>query len=130
MKAAKKRDTKPELQIRSILHRQGLRFRVDYRPLPELRTRADIVFTRRQVAVFIDGCYWHRCPTHGSWPKENAEWWRRKLETNVERDRRTTATLTSAGWTVLRIWEHEDPTEAATRVIDALKESSLRMARS
>ena len=74
------------------------------------------MFTRRRVAVFVDGCFWHRCPEHESFPKTNAEWWREKLDTNVRRDRAIDATLARAGWTVIRIWEHEDPLEAADRV--------------
>ena len=85
--------------------------------LPQLgRTRPDIVFTRARVAVFVDGCFWHRCPEHGTSPKTNTGWWRRKLDTNVERDRATDAALTEASWAVIRIWEHEDPVAAADRV--------------
>ena len=86
-------------------------------PLPDLgRTRPDIVFTRAKVAVFVDGCFWHRCPEHVTFPKTNAEWWREKLDTNVRRDRAISNLLTQAGWEVIRIWEHEDPATAADRV--------------
>ena len=116
MSRVKQRHTAPELAIRRELHRRGLRYRVDMR-LPQIgRTRPDIVFTRAKVAVFVDGCFWHRCPEHKSFPKTNAEWWRRKLDTNVERDHRTDAALTKAGWIVIRIWEHEEPIKAADRV--------------
>nr|MDE0500877.1 very short patch repair endonuclease [bacterium] len=108
--------TAPEMVIRRELHRRGLRYRVNM-PLPEIgRIRPDIVFTRAQVAVFVDGCFWHRCPEHGSSPKSNADWWCRKLDTNVERDRKTDNLLAEAGWTVIRIWEHEDAATAADRV--------------
>lgn len=80
------------------------------------RARPDIVFTRTRVAVFVDGCFWHRCPEHESFPKTNADWWRKKLDANVTRDRTTDAALTEAGWTVIRIWEHEDLATAADRV--------------
>ena len=110
------RHTTPELAIRRELHRRGLRYRVDM-PIPGVgRTRPDIVFTRVRVAVFVDGCFWHRCPEHESFPKTNAEWWLNKLDGNVRRDRATDEALTNAGWRVIRIWEHEDPVTAADRV--------------
>ena len=86
-------------------------------PLSQLgRIRPDIVFTRARAAVFVDGCFWHQCPEHGTSPKTNAGWWRHKLDTNAERDRTTDTALAEAGWTVIRIWEHEDTTTAADRV--------------
>lgn len=116
MRSVKQRDTAPELAIRQVLHRRGLRYRVDTR-LPGLgRARPDIVFTRARVAVFVDGCFWHRCPEHESFPKTNAVWWRQKLDANVRRDRKTDSVLAEAGWTVIRIWEHEDPVTAADHV--------------
>lgn len=110
------RDTKPELGLRRELHRRGLRYRVDVAPLPGLRRRADVVFARRKVAVFVDGCFWHRCPDHGTDPKNNSDWWRAKLDRNVERDRDTDAALRAAGWHVARVWEHEDMAAAATTI--------------
>lgn len=115
-----RRDTLPELAIRSELHRRGLRFRVDRAPLPGLRSRADIVFGPARVAVNVDGCFWHSCPEHGTMPKANAEWWEQKLRRNRERDAETDRALREAGWEVVRIWEHEDPVEAADRVIGVL----------
>jgi DNA mismatch endonuclease (patch repair protein) len=111
-----RRDTLPERAIRSELHRRGLRFRIDRAPLPGLRSRADIVFGPARVAVYVDGCFWHSCPEHGTRPKANAEWWGRKLDRNQERDRETDRVLRENGWEVVRIWEHEDPVEAADRV--------------
>lgn len=110
------RDTKPELALRRELHRLGLRYRVGTAPLPGLRRRADVVFTRRRIAVFVDGCFWHRCPDHGTQPKNNPNWWRAKLDRNVERDRHTDAALLAAGWHVVRVWEHEDPSAAAAAI--------------
>ena len=108
--------TAPETAVRRELHRRGLRYRVNM-PLPEVGgIRPDIVFTRVRVAIFIDGCFWHRCPEHGTSPKTNAGWWRRKLDSNVERDRKTDTAVAEAGWTVVRIWEHEDPINAADRI--------------
>jgi DNA mismatch endonuclease (patch repair protein) len=114
-------DTQPELLLRRILHRQGLRYRVHLRPERGIRRQADIVFTRAKVAVFVDGCFWHRCPEHGTEPKANSVWWKAKLDRNSERDRETDQALVAAGWTVIRVWEHEDPVEAAARVKAALQ---------
>ena len=108
MTSQRQRDTKGELELRSLLHRRGLRFRV-HALLPGLRRRSDIVFTRARVAVFVDGCFWHGRPEHGSRPKQNANWWREKIEANQRRDRDTDARLKAAGWTVVRVWEHDDP---------------------
>jgi DNA mismatch endonuclease (patch repair protein) len=117
MQNTPRRDTPAELALRRELHRRGLRFRVDYAPLPtRLRRRADIVFTGPKVAVFSDGCWWHGCPEHRTWPKTNAKWWGQKIRENQLRDRDTDARLREAGWTVVRVWEHEDPVEAADRV--------------
>lgn len=110
------RDTSAEIPIRRRLHAMGLRYRVDYPVLHSPRRRADIAFTRAKVAVFIDGCFWHGCPEHGTWPKRNAEFWREKIETNKQRDRDTNERLAALGWDVLRIWEHESPDDAAERI--------------
>ena len=119
MTSQRQRDTQPELAIRSALHRAGFRFRVDY-SLSGLRRRGDIVFPGKRVVVFIDGCFWHGCPTHGTWPKENAKWWREKLEANIARDRDTDGRLEALGWTVVRVWEHEEPDKATASVIAAI----------
>jgi DNA mismatch endonuclease (patch repair protein) len=114
MSAQRRRDTVPEMQLRSELWRRGYRFRVDFKVVG--RRRADVAFTRSRVAVFVDGCFWHCCPLHGSMPKSNAEWWANKLAGNVSRDRASDDELRSAGWRVVRVWEHEAPTTAADRV--------------
>ncbi|MGI8519748.1 MAG: very short patch repair endonuclease [Actinomycetota bacterium] len=119
-----RRDTIPELALRRELHRRGLRYRVDLAPLKGLRRRADVVFTRHRLAVFVDGCFWHRCPLHGTSPKNNADWWRVKLDRNVERDKNTDAALAGAGWTVVRVWEHEEAKVAADRVQSRLLDLS------
>ena len=110
------RDTLPELLLRRRLHARGLRYTVHRRPVAEVRRTADIVFSRVRVAVFVDGCFWHGCPQHATAPKTNAVWWSTKLARNVERDRETDALLADAGWSVVRVWEHEPPEDAATRV--------------
>lgn len=112
--------TEAEMAVRRELHRRGLRYRVNPH-IPEFgRTRPDIAFPRQRVAVFVDGCFWHRCPDHATFPKANAEWWEEKLQRNVERDNRTNRRLENLGWTVIRVWEHMNPLEAADRVEAAL----------
>jgi DNA mismatch endonuclease, patch repair protein len=117
MRGNKRADTKPEIAVRSALHRRGYRFRKDC-PIRAgaVLVRPDIVFTRQRIAVFIDGCFWHRCPDHGNQPRTNTEYWRRKLDRNVERDIRVVSGLTAAGWKCLRIWEHTPVDEAVALV--------------
>lgn len=103
------RDTAPELALRRELYRRGHRYRVNVRPDPELRRTADTVFTKRGVAVFVDGCFWHSCPEHGTTPDANRDWWIAKLAATVTRDRNTDRELELRGWIVLRFWEHDHP---------------------
>jgi DNA mismatch endonuclease, patch repair protein len=121
MQRQRRRDTRPELALRRELHRLGLRYRVDRQVLPGVRSRADLVFTRAKVAVFVDGCFWHCCPVHGTRPKANAAWWEEKLSGTVRRDRDTDAALAAAGWRVVRIWEHEPAPVAAGRVVTQVR---------
>lgn len=115
-----RRDTKPEIELRRRLHSLGYRYRVNH-PLPGMpRRRADLTFTAKRVAVFVDGCFWHGCPEHGTSPRNNGAWWAEKLRKNVARDRETDAALDVAGWCVVRIWEHENPDAATLRVVRAL----------
>ena len=125
MRANRRKDTKPELALRRALHARGFRYRKDYRlDLTGARVRPDIAFTARRVAVFVDGCFWHCCPEHGSQPANNTWYWQPKLARNVERDRAADAALAEAGWRVVRVWEHE-PVEAAVEVVmGALAQSS------
>jgi DNA mismatch endonuclease (patch repair protein) len=121
MRANRGRDTGPELAVRRALHAMGLRYRVDH-PLPfDRRRRADILFPKARVAVFIDGCFWHGCPEHGTSPRSNAEFWRTKIERNRERDRDTSARLEEAGWVALRFWEHDDVSEVVEATLQALQ---------
>ncbi len=113
-----RKDTRPERILRSELHRRGLRFRTHV----ALPGRPDVIFTRAKLAVFVDGCFWHRCPEHGTAPKNNSTWWADKLEANVHRDARQTTQLADLGWAVLRIWEHEDPVAAADLVERAYRQ--------
>jgi DNA mismatch endonuclease, patch repair protein len=117
MQAQRTRDTGPEVAIRSAVHRAGLRYRVDARPLPNFPRKADLVFRRAKVAVFVDGCFWHSCPLHGRQSVANASWWRDKLARTQQRDADTTRHLVEAGWQVVRIWEHGSPEVASARIM-------------
>jgi DNA mismatch endonuclease (patch repair protein) len=132
MRANRRVDTKPELALRSALHRQGYRFRKDYRLdlAAGARVRPDIAFTARRVAVFVDGCFWHACPEHGRNPAVNEWYWAPKLRRTVERDRAADAALTAAGWRVVRIWEHVPLAEAIAAVTAALAAGELSPAKS
>lgn len=116
MQGNKRRDTRPEMEVRRAVHALGLRYRVDARPLAHLNRRADLVFRRAKVAVFIDGCYWHGCPQHGTIARTNSHYWAAKIQRNRDRDADTDARLREAGWAVLRIWEHEEPAQAAANI--------------
>ena len=116
MQANRSRDTGPELAVRQLLHMRGMRYRVDMRPDSSIRRKADIVFTRIKVAVFIDGCFWHGCPDHFTAPKAHAEYWQEKIGKNRRRD---------AGWTVLRFWEHENPGDVADTIETEVKRARL-----
>ena len=124
MRSNRRTDTKPEVLLRSVLHQSGLRFRKDHPiKLPDGRTvRSDIAFTRKRVAVFLDGCFWHCCPIHGTMPKSNTDYWVAKLNQNTERDKSVTRQLESVGWRVVRIWEHVDTETARFEIIAALQE--------
>lgn len=116
MRGNRKRDTRPELALRSELHRLGLRFRVAIRPDPQIPFRADLVFPKTRVAVFMDGCFWHRCPQHFKLPATNSDYWEAKISRNCERDIQVSAALSAAGWVALRVWEHEVTSDAARKV--------------
>lgn len=114
-------DTKPELAVRRALHRRGRRYRVHHPiELDTVRVRPDVVFTRARVAVFIDGCYWHGCPTHGTRARANAGYWSAKIARNRARDIRNDAALQGAGWRVVRAWEHEPVSNVVLRIEEAL----------
>ena len=109
------------MAVRSALHRRGYRYRVDVRPAEDLRTRADIIFRRQRLAIYIDGCFWHGCPEHYSTPASNAAWWDDKISTNRARDERSTQALKDRGWVVLRIWEHTPPENAVDLIAATLQ---------
>ncbi|MGH3086927.1 MAG: very short patch repair endonuclease [Rubrobacteraceae bacterium] len=116
MRANRSRDTRPELEVRRLLHAIGLRFRVDM-PLPfDRRRRADIAFTKVGLYVFVDGCFWHGCPEHFVQPHTRRDFWQTKIAENRRRDEDTTSRLLELGHSVFRVWEHEDLAAAAARV--------------
>lgn len=121
MKGNKRRDTIPELAIRSEIHRQGLRYAIDARPDLKINRRADIVFRSYKVAVFIHGCFWHGCLKHYVKPKSNTSFWEEKIKRNRARDAETARILRRQDWTVLVIWEHQDPIRASNRIIRTVK---------
>jgi DNA mismatch endonuclease (patch repair protein) len=121
MQGNRRTGTKPEVALRSALHRRGFRFRKDHRlDLEGARVRPDIVFTRAKVAVFVDGCFWHACPLHFTAPKTNTSYWGPKLQRNVDRDARAGRVLADEGWRVVRVWEHLSLPEAVEAVTSAL----------
>jgi DNA mismatch endonuclease (patch repair protein) len=121
MRANRKTGSRPEVRLRSELHRRGLRFRKNVRiQLGDVSATADIVFRRHRVAVFVDGCFWHACPQHGVRPHANARYWERKLQANVTRDRLVTAAFQERGWRVIRIWEHVPAEQAAAMIVSIL----------
>ena len=115
--------TKPEVALRKELWSRGFRYSL-HRPIPGTRRTIDIALVRHRVAVFVDGCFWHSCPRHGTIPRNNSVWWREKLARNMRRDHETTRILRSQGWKVVRIWEHEKTSSAARRVERATREAS------
>ncbi|RDS82346.1 very short patch repair endonuclease [Dyella monticola] len=116
MAKIRQKGTDAEIALRREIRKMGLRYRVDYEVLKKPRRVADIAFPRRKIAIFVDGCFWHGCPAHATWPKQNAEFWRQKIEANRQRDNDTNDRLQDLGWTVLRFWSHESPSEAAKTI--------------
>ena len=119
-------DTAPEFSVRRAAHALGLRYRTNRSPAKGFRSKADMVFPVERIAVFIDGCFWHGCPEHGTWPKSNAEWWRQKIEANKTRDNRIDSQLIEMGWKSIRIWAHEEPVRSAVRIQRAVMDARAR----
>lgn len=120
MQGNKSKDTLAELAIRKALHAKGLRYRVNMRPVPDLRRTADVVFTRARLAIFIDGCFWHACSAHYVEPKANVDYWRPKINRNRDRDLETTQRMQDAGWVVMRFWEHEETETVVHEIVLAV----------
>lgn len=121
LKKQPSKDTSPERRLRQLLHSAGLRYRVHY-PVPGMPRRSiDVAFPKKRIAVFVDGCFWHGCPEHGTESRTNTEYWLPKLERNRARDAETEHHLRQFGWTVLRVWEHESSNAAVDRVIATIQ---------
>lgn len=116
MAKVRQKGTDAEIALRRELYRRGLRYRVDYEVMKKPRRVADVAFPGLKIAIFVDGCFWHGCPEHASWPKQNAEFWRQKIEANRLRDADTNSRLLDIGWTALRFWEHESQAKATETV--------------
>lgn len=128
MRGNRRRDTGPEMQLRRALHASGLRYWVDRRiEVAGIAVRADIVFPRHRLAVFIDGCFWHRCPAHFVASKSNVEFWASKIARNELRDRKVDNALRASDWSVLRIWAHDVEVDAVERVHAEVERSSRRL---
>jgi len=121
MQSTRQRNTPLEMRLRSILHNLGLRFVTHRRVIKDLPRTADIVFRGPRLAIFVDGCFWHGCPVHGTTPTANRNWWSKKIATNRQRDHDTVRRIRSLGWEAIRIWGHEDPQQAALRIATVLK---------
>ena len=120
MRTQRQRDTQCELEIRRKLHRTGVRYRIDCPPLTDCRRRADIVIRPARIAIFIDGCFWHKCPLHWKAPHRNSAWWTEKIDSNARRDQETSDLLKQRGWLVIRVWEHEPADAVVRRIIKAV----------
>ena len=121
MARVRQKGTGAELSLRKELQCRGLRYRLQVPLLTKPRRVADIVFPRVWVAVFVDGCFWHGCPEHASWPKSNAQFWRDKIEANRIRDADTDRRLSASGWRVIRVWVQERIGEAAERIENVVR---------
>jgi DNA mismatch endonuclease (patch repair protein) len=121
MRMVKRRDTPGELDLRSHLTMSRLRYRVDVEPWPGFRRRVDIAFPKLKIAIFVDGCFWHRCPSHYVPPILNAEWWANKIDSNVRKDTEVGRALSARGWTCLRYWAHADMEEAARQIVHVVR---------
>jgi DNA mismatch endonuclease (patch repair protein) len=128
MQACGQKDTAPERALRAVLYRLGLRYRLDSRPIPGLRRKADILFPGLKIAIFVDGCFWHGCPVHATWPVANGRYWRDKILRNRNRDRDTDRRLAKAGWLSIRVWEHEAAPTAAERIRLAVQQRRAQRA--
>lgn len=129
MRANRGVDTGPEVRLRSLVHRAGLRYAIDVRPESDINRRADLVFRDTKVAVFVNGCFWHGCPKHYSSPKSNMRYWSEKVRRNRERDIETRFLLKHRGWRVLVFWEHQPAESCSARVVSVVSERKRRSVR-
>lgn len=129
MQRVRQKNTSAESALRRELHARGIRYRIHVPVLTKPRRVADVAFSGLRVAVFVDGCFWHGCPAHATWPKQNAAFWRDKIEANMARDKDTNERLRAQGWRVIRVWAHEDFKVAARRIAHILERRRERMHR-
>jgi DNA mismatch endonuclease (patch repair protein) len=114
------KNTTPEIKLRKILFAVGIR---GYRIHHNLPGKPDIVFTKKKIAIFIDGCFWHKCPVCFQEPETRKDFWMKKIQSNIDRDKKVNEKLKHDGWTVIRIWEHEirkEPEKAVKKIIALL----------
>jgi DNA mismatch endonuclease (patch repair protein) len=130
MAKVRQKGTGAEVDLRRELYRRGLRYRVGYVVLKRPRRVADVAFPGLKIAIFVDGCFWHGCPKHGTWPKQNAEFWRNKIETNRSRDKDTNVRLEAIGWKAVRVWEHESPVTATKTISRLVAEAKAERSKS
>ncbi|MHB8163075.1 MAG: very short patch repair endonuclease [Methanoregula sp.] len=120
MSRIRAKNTGPEIKLRKLLCSQGIRgYRIHY----NLPGKPDIVFIKKKIAVFIDGCFWHKCPVDFQEPETRKEFWIKKINSNVERDIKNTRQLQKEGWTVMRFWEHDvrkKPEEIVKKILEFL----------
>jgi DNA mismatch endonuclease (patch repair protein) len=121
MQRQRQKNTSAEVALRQELYALGLRYRLHVPLLSKPRRVADVVLVNARVAVFVDGCFWHGCPIHGTWPKQNAEYWRAKIIENQRRDADTDVRLENDGWKVVRLWSHEPAKQAARGIARVVK---------
>jgi len=121
MSRIRSKNTKPEVLLRKTLWNLGFRgYRIHNKDLPG---KPDIVFKKKKIAIFIDGCFWHKCPLDFQEPKTNTEYWMKKIQANVDRDKKVNEQLRNDGWVVVRIWEHsmrKEPEKTVKRIIPLL----------
>lgn len=114
------KNTAPEIKLRKMLFAAGARgYRIHYK----LPGKPDIVFVKKKIAIFVDGCFWHKCPVCFQEPATRKEFWMKKIQSNIDRDKKVNEQLKCDGWTVIRIWEHEikkEPEEAVQKIIALL----------
>ena len=121
MSMIKGKDTNPEIILRKALYRKGIR---GYRIHKDMLGKPDIIFTNRKLVIFVDGCFWHKCPICFKSPESNKDFWTAKINRNVERDKEVSDEYIRLGWKLLRIWEHEiehDIEKCVERISDELK---------
>ncbi|MFM2153105.1 MAG: hypothetical protein RL199_1540 [Pseudomonadota bacterium] len=129
MQSVRQKNTSAESALRRELYARGIRYRIHVPILTMPRRVADVALRGLRVAVFVDGCFWHGCPAHATWPRHNAAFGRAKIEANVARDHDTDERLRADGWKVIRVWAHEEPKVAARRIAQILERRRERMRR-